>query len=29
VLVDGVMRQEGTGTAAGVCVIYGTVMLVR
>lgn len=29
VIIDGVMRQEGRGSAAGVCVIYGTVMLVR
>ena len=29
VLIDGVMRQEGSGSASGVCVIYGTVMLVR
>jgi hypothetical protein len=29
VLIDGVMRQEGAGSASGVCVVYGTVMLVR
>jgi len=29
VLVDGVVRQEGTGTAAGSCVVYGTLLLVR
>ena len=29
ILIDGVMRQEGRGSASGVCVIYGTVMLVR
>lgn len=29
IVVDGVMRQEGTNTAAGACVVYGTLMLVR
>ncbi|MEX2196661.1 MAG: hypothetical protein WD844_15380 [Thermoleophilaceae bacterium] len=28
-LVDGVARQEGNGTAAGACVVYGTLLLVR
>ena len=29
VLVDGVLRQEGNGTASGSCVVYGAMMLVR
>lgn len=29
VLIDGVMRQEGNGTATGACIVYGTVMLIR
>lgn len=29
ILVDGVMRQEGTNTAAASCVVYGTLLLVR
>ena len=29
ILIDGVMRQEGTNSASGVCVVYGTVMLVH
>lgn len=28
-VVDGVMRQEGANTAAGACVVYGTLTLVR
>ncbi len=29
VLIEGVARQEGTGTANGSCIVYGTAMLVR
>lgn len=28
-LIEGVARQEGNGTAAGSCVVYGTLLLVR